>query len=273
MRGRYERALLAARDVGDLIRGRRPELTPPRRLQVGGGRGSFERVGEIWLSLLVDSAGLRPDSRVLDIGCGPGRVAIPLTSYLDQGRYEGFDIYWPAIRWCRRHISRRHPHFRFRLATVENRMYSPRGDQAASSFTFPYPDGCFDVAFAASVFTHMRPQEVDRYLGEAARVLVPDGRLVSSFFLLNEDSERYLGEDAPGELPFELEDSSGRSYRTFDRETPEHRIALRERDVRDMHASAGLGITAIEYGRWSRRTESRGRRQDLVIAERTALTD
>ena len=36
--------------------------------------------------------GLRPSARVLEIGCGVGRLAYELASYLDGGSYTGFDI-------------------------------------------------------------------------------------------------------------------------------------------------------------------------------------
>ena len=58
---------------------------------VGGGL----ELGEGHVAQLRELAGLRPGDRVFDVGCGVGRTAIPLTSYLSSdGAYEGFDI-WP----------------------------------------------------------------------------------------------------------------------------------------------------------------------------------
>ena len=70
--------------------------TPPQRF--------IDLVGEVILKQwvmsfesLYSTAQLSPDHRVLDIGCGTGRMAIPLTSFLSKkGSYEGFDI---VRRW------------------------------------------------------------------------------------------------------------------------------------------------------------------------------
>ena len=57
--------------------------------------------------------------RVLDIGCGVGRIAIPLTGYLGGGgQYDGFDVVPGGIAWCEKNISIPFPHFRFELADI-----------------------------------------------------------------------------------------------------------------------------------------------------------
>jgi SAM-dependent methyltransferase len=66
-----------------------PEL-PPLRLPFVG-IGDFRSVGESLVKLLVEVGGLRASDRVLDIGCGIGRVAIPLTKFLES-TYDGFDV-------------------------------------------------------------------------------------------------------------------------------------------------------------------------------------
>jgi SAM-dependent methyltransferase len=255
---------LVARDAHDRLTRRRAPLTPPRRIQVQGGPGDFERVGHRWLALLI-KYGAQPDSDVLDIGCGPGRIAVPLTSYLSEGSYEGFDVSSAAVRWCQRAVSPRFPRFNFRLVKVGNRRYNRTGPQPAVSFVFPYADGSFDTALAASVFTHMKPEEVARYLAETARVLRPGGRLLSTYFLLNEDRQRR--HSARDEVPHSFVDESGRAFRASDAAMPEHKVALEEADVRDMHTAAGLSIRRVEYGRWAG-SSTMGRRQDLIVAER-----
>src|SRR5438045_2098997 len=111
-----------------------PEL-PPLRLRFVGV-GDFRDVGDELKALLV-RFGLKPTDRVLDIGSGVGRVAIPLTHYLDaNGTYDGFDIVRRGVVWCRRHITRRHRNFRFQHVAVRRSAYRGRGT-AASGFRFP----------------------------------------------------------------------------------------------------------------------------------------
>jgi SAM-dependent methyltransferase len=173
-------------DAFESITGRRDAMTPPRRLQYVGRGEDFDATGAFWRRRLVDEYGLRSDGSVLDIGCGVGRTAVALVPDLPDGRYEGFDIVPQFIRWCSRAITPRHPNFRFRLADVRNRQYNRNGGVPADAYEFPYEDAAFDLAFAASVFTHMRPNEIRRYLSEAARVLRPGGAVLTSVFAVDE---------------------------------------------------------------------------------------
>src|SRR5437016_675518 len=88
---------LRAADVADTMSGRRDRLTPPRRLSSYVGRGDFRGTGEEFLELFRTLADLRADDRVLDIGCGIGRMARVLVPVLaPPGSYDGFDIAAPG---------------------------------------------------------------------------------------------------------------------------------------------------------------------------------
>src|SRR6058998_2088843 len=107
-----------------------PELPPLRMRFVG--MGDFRAIGEEMLNLLVHYGGLRRTDRVLDIGSGIGRVAIPLTRYLEpSATYDGFDIVKSGVDWCRGHITPRHPNFRFHLVGVRSSEYRSRGTDAS----------------------------------------------------------------------------------------------------------------------------------------------
>ena len=144
------------------------ELLPPRGLQdwVGlGGPAVYKATGNEFLGYLVDLCGLQPGDAVLDVGCGSGRMALPLTGYLNrEGRYAGFDVSREAIAWCTKNISGSHPNFDFRVVDIQNGAYNPKGIYKSSDFLFPYPDGSFDVVLLASLFTHMLPADVKHYM-------------------------------------------------------------------------------------------------------------
>jgi SAM-dependent methyltransferase len=145
----------------------RSDLLPPRGRISVVAPDTFREAGRSYCEQLVRLGGLRPDDRVLEVGCGIGRVASPLTAYLAGGSYEGVDVAADAVRWCRRHITPRHPAFRFQWADVYNGAYNPGGRLAATAYRFPYPDASFDFALLTSVFTHLLPRDLAHYLRRA----------------------------------------------------------------------------------------------------------
>jgi SAM-dependent methyltransferase len=216
---------------------------------------------------LVDLCELRPDDAVLDVGCGSGRTAVPLTDYLDrEGRYAGFDVAPKAVAWCMENISESHPNFDFTVVDVQKPSYNPTGKYKPSDFCFPYPDGSFDVVLVDSEFTRMLPVDVTHYMDEIVRVLKPGGRSLITFFLLNEESSA-LSEEGKGSITFEHEIQGAR---TADVGNPEAAIAYSEAFVRDVYRERGLEIREpMHYGTWCGRTNGMSG-QDVVIAVKAA---
>lgn len=222
------------------------------------------RVGELYLRLFVELAGLQRDESVLEPGCGTGRMAEPLAGYLSAaGSYEGFDVVSDAIRWCVENISSKHPNFRFRHVDVFNRAYNPTGRLDPEAFEFPYADETFGFVLLTSVFTHMLPSHVRHYLDEVRRVLRPGGRCLMTFFLLNRESIAAV-RDGNASRRFAHE---GDGYRYDIRDRPEAAVAYREDDVLRFCEQAGLVLSAdIRYGRWSGRPQPPN--QDTLVVER-----
>jgi ubiquinone/menaquinone biosynthesis C-methylase UbiE len=247
-------------------RGRSGEVLPPKALQKFVG-GQYKEVGAQIVSLLVDECGLQPSDAVLDVGCGSGRGALPLTEYLSsQGRYAGFDISEKAIAWCQENISRSHPNFEFTVADIHNALYNPKGKHQSSEYRFPYPDASFDVVFLTSVFTHMFPTDVKHYLDEIARVMKPGGRCAITYFLLNDESSALI-EAGGGTYQFKHEMDG---YRTIATKRSESAIAIPETFIRDLYEEYGLKVREpLVYGSWCGRKDTEAF-QDLVIAEKPA---
>src|SRR5262245_14691950 len=109
---------------------------PPADLlkMVGGPDTDFDP----FIRFCKNYANLTPHAKVLEVGCGVGRVAIPLTKYLSEtGSYDGFDIVKRSIKWCRNVITPRHPNFRFEHADIYNTFYNPDGRIRGEDFRFP----------------------------------------------------------------------------------------------------------------------------------------
>jgi ubiquinone/menaquinone biosynthesis C-methylase UbiE len=170
------------------------ELLPPKGM-IFIGSGDFLAQGNRYLKFFIELGGLAPNHHVLDIGCGIGRMAIPLTKYLNEkGSYDGFDIVKKGIDWCDKNISSRYKNFSFTCVDLQNDLYKSNGDKA-SHFLFPYADSSFDFIILTSVFTHMMPDEIKQYCAEISRVLKSGGTCFATFFVLDDESEKLMEVD------------------------------------------------------------------------------
>jgi SAM-dependent methyltransferase len=243
---------------------RRRDMIPPRTMNFVGD-GDFRKTGMEFRRLFTEYGGLKPDHKVLDIGCGIGRMAGPLTSYLSaQGEYQGFDIVQKGIDWCQANITPRYPNFQFQHADVRNDDYNPGGRYRSSTYSFPYKDMDFDFVFLTSVFTHMFPADMERYLDEIHRVLKPGGASFITFFLMNEESQGLI--------------AKGLSARNFIHkldgcfttrvDNPEAAIAFDEKYMRSALEQRGMSVSEpIHFGSWCGRPKFLSY-QDIVIAQK-----
>ena len=165
---------------------RKNSLTHPSRLLWGGpSRTSlaFYKWGLGDLSMFIETCHLKPDFKVLDVGCGIGRCAIAFSGFLEQnGSYVGFDSHKGAIDMCKK-ISSKYPNFNFTFADVYNEFYNQEGKINHSEFNLPYKNESMDFVFLISVFTHMIPEVFKHYLSEISRVLKVNGTCFISFLL------------------------------------------------------------------------------------------
>jgi ubiquinone/menaquinone biosynthesis C-methylase UbiE len=227
------------------------EMEPPKGLIFIGG-GDFKKIGQLYLQRFIDLGCLKPNHRVLDIGCGIGRIAIPLTSYLDNsGSYEGFDIVRFGIKWCQKNISTKFPNFTFQYVSLKNTLYSSEKQSKAKDFIFPYNDKEFDFIILTSVFTHMLPEDVTNYLNEIYRVLKPTGLCYATFFILSTASKIAMVNN--DELNFTLNHGN---YRTLRKHIDEANVAYEEEFLFNLINNSNLSVEKLFYGHWSGRSDS-----------------
>ena len=250
-------------DLLDSVMGRRPGGVPPRGM-VFVGYGDYVKQGEKFLEYFKTLGGLNPEHRVLDVGCGIGRMAYPLSGYLShEGSYAGFDIVKSGIDWCNRNIHRNHPNFSFLHTGLFNELYNTGAKTAAENFVFPYPDNDFDFVFLTSVFTHMMPAEVENYIREISRVMKPGARCLVSFFLVNEESENLM-KNQPTHMNFPHNKGF---YRLHSGQVDTANVAYDESWVRKQLKESKLDIETIRYGEWCGRKEYTDY-QDLLVCRK-----
>lgn len=102
--------------------------------------------------------------RVLDFGCGAGRVLAPAISEDPQAEFWGCDLHAPSVAWLREHLS-----------------LGERAFQTAAWPPIDQPDASFELIYAFSVFTHL-VDSWSAWLLELHRVLSDDGLLIVTVF-------------------------------------------------------------------------------------------
>lgn len=244
-------------------------LVPPRELWIGPDDPISHYYRWVWeylayLTLLVD---LRRTSQVLELGCGHGRTARGLLDYLrSPGRYVGLDVDGARIRDAQDRIQRRWPNFEFVWADVINRQYNPAGRLEAKDYEFPFPDVSFDVVYAASLFTHLLPQEVQNYFVQCRRVLKPGGQCLFSTFALDHYQGAGTTISPMYEFAHPFPGTPGAAVR--DPLCPDVAIAYSTEAIREMAARASLTLVRVLPGLWSASTEWAVNEHDLVILRR-----
>lgn len=148
------------------------------RLTIGGDFGLYSVMER---ELLVQH-GLEPRHRLVDVGCGSGRLTRGLAPYLTGG-YLGIDVVPEQLAFARKEAP--DPSWRF---------------EVTEGLSIPERDGAADMVCFFSVFTHILHEQCYVYLQEARRVLRPGGRVVFSFLEFTNPNHWWCFEAAVREI-------------------------------------------------------------------------
>ena len=124
--------------------------------------GEFKALGTLEVATLKHF-GLEDDAYLIDVGCGSGRLAQPLSQCF-EGKYLGVDIEPNLVNFARQSVRRKDWRF-----------------EVTEGFDIPEKEGTADMVCFFSVFTHLLHEQTYVYLREAKRVLKPGGKIIFSF--------------------------------------------------------------------------------------------
>ncbi len=140
------------------------------RMFIGGDVRDFERMGLSVLDVLLRE-GMRPDSRVLDVGCGALRIGYWLMRFLDPGRYFGIE---PNVQM--REAGERE------LAGVDLVERSQARFDSNDRFDFSVFGERFDFLVARSIFTHASRAQISAALASFAETGAPGSVFMASYY-------------------------------------------------------------------------------------------
>lgn len=256
-------------DLFDSITGRTNKYVPPRGSIYTGSPASakdYLRQGEHQLDILIEDLHLRPNDTILDIGSGVGRTAIALSSYLNNNaEYHGFDVVKRGVDWCNNGLGRDYPNFKFKYVPIFNHLYN-KSELKATEFRFPYEDGVFDKVFSFSLFTHMQIEEIEHYFTEIYRVLKKDGMALSTFFLYDDSTEKYIANLPDFAFPHKKD-----NFRLMNANVESGNIAIHKDKLYKMLAQANLKCLSLIDGYWKNTVIDnlpKKEYQDIVVFKR-----
>ena len=224
---------------------KRSDYPPWSLKESAGNRGyTFEASGREALIALKLLGALKPGDKMLEIGCGPGKMALTMIRdgvLYPQGEYFGTDLQQKCISWAQKNISSKYPNCHF--------LHVNR--QESGHYVFPFDDNIFDLSFLHSVFTHTPSQTTLHYLKEIARVLKEGGRCLATFILITDHNKQYYN-------------LTGKGISNF----VQNGWAYEETFLRELIDEASLKIISpIHYGQRSSRPSGL-MSQDLIVMEK-----
>jgi ubiquinone/menaquinone biosynthesis C-methylase UbiE len=142
------------------------KIDKPWRNQIGG---MWDEIGELQFNFLLTN-GLKPEHKLLDVGCGCFRGGIHFIKYLQDGNYCGIDRSRELLDAGIDEL---------RSAGLESKVTNITCD---TDFRFDQFSTKFDFMLAQSVFTHLPLNSIQKCLYNASMVLKPGGRFYATFF-------------------------------------------------------------------------------------------
>jgi len=130
--------------------------------------------------VFLKEMGLKPHHKILDIGCGGGRLGYELINYLEDGNYYGFD---KEKGWIEK----------FKMAVLSNNLSVKNPTIELGDFTTNFGDVEFDYVYGYSVFTHINSTLIKQFFKNFDLNIKNSKIFVTGYFSLPVDKTENIG--------------------------------------------------------------------------------
>lgn len=203
-------------------------------------------------------------SRVLDLGSGCGRLALPFSLLIKDGDYFGTDVFEEGITWCAQNITARNPRMRFFLQEVEHNYYFGGDAEPSDRLSLGFAQtSSIDLVFALSVFTHLVEPDAERYLHEIARCLRPDGVAYLTCFIIDRTFDAFVQRTGLHTAVRQVSDGHFQAYSGQDFFAGYHFDRWRL-----IVENAGLEISGFDPGTWGEKAGALHYQDTFIITKR-----
>ena len=238
------------------------------------GGSDPEAVGDACFSILSRHLKLDSNAKLLDFGCGIGRVALSVLKHRPQVRQlVGLDIMPQVVDFCRSAIETEYPNTRFEAIEGSNDHYDGFVQAAGARPRLAQREvidryrASFTGSYAFSVFTHLERADFQSALRFVQQMLEPGGEFLFTCFLITPGTRAAI---VRNECLFVFRTDQFEEDGSIFVGNPDDRlgfIAFDQNLVEQMVHEAGLVVTHTERGSWPG-TNFSGSLQDVVVCRK-----
>jgi len=134
--------------------------------------GLWEEIGELTFQFRVNKANIKPEMKILDLGCGCFRCGIKIIEYLHPTNYYAIDLSEDLIKAGFAEL---------RKYGIENKV-TQKNVHITEDFDAEVFKVKFDLVLAQSLWTHLPFNHIQRSLAAVEKVLTSEGMFYTTFF-------------------------------------------------------------------------------------------
>lgn len=198
----------------------------------------YKESGVEFFRMILEHLNITKSNKVLEIGCGTGRIAVPFINHIGNNYY-GFDVNDLYVDYCRT-ISGNFTHL-----DVIHEDWNPAGSINPTEVAFPHKNNYFSAVFSIAVFNHFHISWFKRYVAESARVLTKGGKIFFTLIITSEPKS----DTGP---PFKFNHRTEEEWYDYE-DKKLYNVAFPEKLIRRIMIENGLMIQEpIRYGSWNK---------------------